>query len=96
MKFPIQTHSLANYRALADGYERLRWHRRAIEMHTAIVRRWPGTAQSRGSRRTPVVLKQSIERKGTPGKPAAEVPEGLPPAAKVRPEAVKETDIYEG
>jgi outer membrane protein assembly factor BamD len=94
-QFPVQTHTLANYSTLSEAYERLRWQDRAVEMHTAILTRWPATAQSRGSRQSIVVLKQAIEQKRSASKPNEAKPEDLPPAARVRPEAAKESDIYD-
>lgn len=96
LAFPARTHTLENYRLLAQGYQQLHWRKRAVAVLEAIVQRWPTDPAAAQARLELGALRDEIARAKAAGDETAEMPKEPPPTASVHPETLGDRRLGEG
>lgn len=85
-QFPTRAQTPALFAELAQAYTNLDWRARALDLWTAIARRWPDSPEAGMAAERMAQLNADIAAAKAKGDPAAAMPVEPPPAAVVKPE----------
>lgn len=94
--FPSRSQTVENFALLAQAYDKLGWRKRAVEMWTAVGKRWPSTPQGSLAAGEIARIQAQIEAAKQANDPGAEMPVELPPTATVKPEQLADQLQDEG